>query len=61
MPRNSNFESQSFNSFSINEDFKDNNQDHDNNFQQTQIPNEVNEKLENFPTKIIFCPTFKDS
>ena len=70
MPRNSSFESQSFNSFSINEDFEDNNQDPDINFYQTQIssldtsndiPNEVKEKLENFPTKIIFCPTFKHS
>ena len=32
MPPNSSFESQSFNPFSINEDFKDNDQDHDVNF-----------------------------
>ena len=60
MPPNSSFESQSFNPFSINEDFKDNDQDPDVNFYQTQIssldtscyiPNEVKEKLENFQQK----------
>ena len=60
MPRNNSFESQSFNSFSINEDFEDNNQDPDINFYQTQIssldtsndiPNEVKEKLEGFQQK----------
>ena len=60
MPRNSSFESQSFNSFSINEDFEDNNQDPNINFYQTQIssldtsndiPNEVKEKLEGFQQK----------
>ena len=60
MPPNSSFESQSFNPFSINKDFKDNDQDADVNFYQTQIssldtsyyiPNEVKEKLENFQQK----------
>ena len=37
MPPNSSFESQSFNPFSINEDFKDNDEDPDVNFYQTQI------------------------
>ena len=57
MPPNSSFDSQSFNPFSINEDFKDNDQDADVNFYQTQISslntsycisNEVKEKLVNF-------------
>ena len=69
MPPNSSFESQSFNPFSINEDFKDNDQDPDVNFYQMQIssldtsyyiPNEVN-FVGQFPTKIIFCLTFKHS
>ena len=56
MPPNSSFESQSFNPFSINEDFKD----PDVNFYQTQIssldtsyyiPNEFKEKPENFQQK----------
>ena len=56
MPPNSNFETQSFNPFSVNEYFKDNDQDPDVNFYQTQIsfldtsyytPNEVKENLEN--------------
>ena len=60
MPRNSGFEFQSFNPFSINEDFKDNDQYPGVNFHQTQIssldasyyiPNEVKEKLENFQQK----------
>ena len=60
MPPNSSFESQSFNPFSINEDFKDNDQDPDVNFFQTQIssldtsyyiPNEVKDNLENFQQK----------
>ena len=60
MPPNSSFESQSFNPFSINEDFKDNDQDPDVNFYQTQIssldtsyyiPNEVKGKLKNFQQK----------
>ena len=55
MPPNSSFEFHSFNPFSINEDFKDNDQDPDVNFFRTQIssldtsyyiPNEVKEKLE---------------
>ena len=55
MPPNSSFDSQSFNPFSINEDFKDNDQDPDVNFYQTQIssldtsyyiPNEFKEKPE---------------
>ena len=54
------FESQSFNPFSVNEDLKNNDQDPDVNFYQTQIssvdtsyyiPNEVKEKLENFQQK----------
>ena len=70
MPPNSNFESQPFNPFSVNEDFKDNDQDAHVNFYKTQIssldtsysiPNEVKEKLGNFQQKIIFCPTFKHS
>ena len=61
MPPNSSFESQSFNPFSINEDFKGNDQDADVNFYQTHIssldtiyyiPNEVKEKLENFQQKL---------
>ena len=57
MPPNSNFESQPFNPFSVNEDFKDNDQDPHVNFYKTQIssldtsysiPNEVKEKLGNF-------------
>ena len=60
MPPNSSFEFQSFNPFSINEDFKDNDQYPSVNFHQTQIssldasnyiPNEVKEKLENFQQK----------
>ena len=60
MPTNSSFESQSFNPFSVNEDFKDNDQDPDVNFYQTHISsldtsysilNEVKEKLENFQQK----------
>ena len=60
MPPNGGFESQSFNPFSVNEDLKDNDQDHDVNFYQTQIssldtshyiPNEVKENLENFQQK----------
>ena len=60
MPLNSSFESQSFNPFSINEDFKDDDQDLNVNFYQTQIfsldtsyyiPNEVKEKLENLQQK----------
>ena len=55
MPPNSSFEFHSFNPFSINEDFKDNDHDPDVNFFRTQIssldksyyiPNEVKEKLE---------------
>ena len=60
MPPNGGFESQSFNPFSINENLKDNDQDPDVNFYQTQIssldtsfyiPNEVKENLENFQQK----------
>ena len=60
MPTNSSFESLSFNPFSVNEDFKDNDQDPDVNFYQTQISsldpsysflNEIKEKLENFQQK----------
>ena len=60
MPPNGSFESQSFNPFSISEDPKDNDQDPDVNFYQTQIssldtsyyiPNEVKENLENFQQK----------
>ena len=60
MPPNGSFESQSFNPFSVNEDLKDNDQDPNGNFYQTQIssldtsyyiPNEVKEKLENFQQK----------
>ena len=60
MPPNSSFESQSFNPFAINEDFKDNDQDANVNFYQTQIssldtsyyiPNEVKGKLKNFQQK----------
>ena len=60
MPPNGSFESQSFNPFSVNEDLKDNDQDPNVNFYQTQIssldtsyyiPNEVKEKLENFQQK----------
>ena len=60
MPPNSSFESQSFNPFSINEDFKNNDQGPNVNFYQTQIssldksyyiPNEVKETLENFLQK----------
>ena len=69
MPPNSSFESHSFNPFSINEDFRDNNQDPDVNLFQTQIssldtsyyiPNEVKkEKLENFQQKSCeFCEIF---
>ena len=61
MPPNGSFESQSFNPFSVNEDLKDNDQDPDVNFYQTQIcspdtsyhiPNEVKEILENFQQKL---------
>ena len=57
MPPNGSFESQSFDPFSVNQDLKDNAQDADVNFCQTQIssldttyyiPNEVKENLENF-------------
>ena len=68
MPPNSSFESHSFNPFSINEDFKDNDQDPDVNFFQTQvssldtiycIPNVVKERLENFQQKSCeFCEIF---
>ena len=60
MPPNNSFESQSFNPFSLNEDLKDNGEDPDINFYQTQIssldtncyiPNEVMENLENFQQK----------
>ena len=60
MPLNGSFESQSFNPFSVDEDLKNNIQDQDVNFYQTQIssldtsyyiPNEVKEKLENFQQK----------
>ena len=60
MPPNSSFESQSFNPFSDNEDFKNNDQGPDVNFYQTQIssldtscyiPNENKEKLGNFKQK----------
>ena len=60
MPPSGSFESQSSNPFSVNEDLKDNNQDPNVNFYQTQIssldtsyyiPNEVKEKLENFQQK----------
>ena len=63
MPPNSSFESQSFNSFSINEDFKDNDQDPDVYFYQRQtssldtsyyITTEVQGKQKKFPTKTIF-------
>ena len=37
MPPNVNFETQSFNPFSVNKDLKDNDQDPDVNFYQTQI------------------------
>ena len=37
MPPNSSFECQSFNSFSVNEDLKDSDQDANVNFHQTQI------------------------
>ena len=56
MPPSGNFETQSFNPFSVNEDLKDNDQNPDVNFYQTQIssldtsyytPNEVKENLEN--------------
>ena len=60
MPPNGNFESQSFNLFSVNEDLKDNNKDPDVNFYQTQIssldtrhyiPNKIKENLGNFDQK----------
>ena len=60
MPPNGSFESQSFNSFSINEHLKDNDQDPDVNFYQTQISsldtsyyilNDVKGNLENFQQK----------
>ena len=60
MPPKSSFESQFFNSFSINEAFKDNDEDSDVNFYETQmssldssyyISNAVKEKLENFQQK----------
>ena len=60
MPPNSSFGSQSFNPFSVNEDFKNNDQGPDVNFYQTQIssldtscyiPNENKEKLGNFKQK----------
>ena len=60
MPPNSSFESQSFNPFSVNEDLKENDQDPNVNFYQTQtfswdkshyIPNEVKENLKNFQQK----------
>ena len=60
MPPNGSFETQSFNPFSVNEDLKDNDQDSDVNFYQTQIssldtgyyiPNEVKENLEIFQQK----------
>ena len=60
MPPNGSFESQSFNPFSVNGDFKDNDQDPDVNFCPTHIssldtsyyiPNELNENLENFQQK----------
>ena len=60
MPPNGSCESQSFNPFSINEDLKDNDQDLDVDFYQTQIssldtsyyiPNEVKQNLENFQQK----------
>ena len=58
MPPNGSFESQSFNSFSVNEDLKD--QEPDANFYQTQISsldtsyyilNELKKNLENFQQK----------
>ena len=61
MPPNGSFESQSFNPFSVNEDLKDNDQDPNVNFYQTQIsslvtsyyiPNEDQENLENFRQKL---------
>ena len=60
MPPNGSFETQSFNPFSVNENFKDNDQDPDVNFYQTQISsldtsyyilNEVKENLEIFQQK----------
>ena len=60
MSPNGSFESQSFNPSSINEDLKNDDQDPDVNFYQTQIstldtsyyiPNEVKENLENFQQK----------
>ena len=60
MPQNGSFGSQCFNPFSINEDLKDDDQDSDVNFYQTQIssldtsyyiPNEVKENLENYQQK----------
>ena len=63
MPPNGNFETQSFNPFSVNEDLKGNDQDPNVNFYQTQIssldtsyyiPNEVKENLENLQQKSFF-------
>ena len=63
MSANGNFETQSFNPFSVNEDLKDNDQNPDVNFYQTQIssldtsyyiPNEVKENLENLQQKSFF-------
>ena len=60
MPPNGSFESQSFNPVSVNEDLKDNDQDPEVNFYQTQIssidtsyyiPNEIKENLEIFQQK----------
>ena len=60
MPQNGSFGSQCFNPFSINEELKDDDQDSDVNFYQTQIssldtsyyiPNEVKENLENYQQK----------
>ena len=60
MPPNRIFEPHHFDPFSVNEDLKDNNQDPDVNFYQTQIssldtnyyiPNKVKENLENFQQK----------
>ena len=60
MPPNGSFEIRSFNPFSVYENLKDNDQDPDVNFYQTQIssldtscyiPNEVKENLENFQQK----------
>ena len=60
MPLIGSFETQSFNPFSVNEDLKDNDQDPDVNFYQTQIssvdtsyyiPNEVKENLKIFQQK----------